>query len=398
VQKIHVVRVSMQTGKNRLSRQRLVGWVVLALCVHGLALSGLQWGWPAPQTLQLPVPAVWVQWRNFEPALLDTAQSDLLTPSRSVVPSLASGRGTQRAAQVEAVQQTSSVAPMVGDASDSNAAGSLAESLPSPPEVADESAQNEPATAEATAARLTPLPPAGGVQASAAEVPEDVIPAYKTQMPSAALLRYEMQRGALYGTGDLAWRPREGQYELKFEGRVAGLMVITQISLGGFDSAGLAPTRFTDQRIRRSLTAANFQRQAGKITYSQPQIEHTLRPGSQDRLSWMVQLAAIAAAEPAVSAPGGKVLMFVTGTQGDAEMWVFRCVGAETVRTGLGEVATIKFKREPREAYDTSVEVWLDPQRHHLPVRALQRSGEGGDKGFDLRLKSVDDDVPRAAG
>jgi hypothetical protein len=42
--------------------------------------------------------------------------------------------------------------------------------------------------------------------------------------------------------------------------------------------------------------------------------------------------------------------------------------------------------REPREPHDTSVQVWLDPQRRHLPVRALQQSGEN-DEPYDLRLR-----------
>ena len=39
----------------------------------------------------------------------------------------------------------------------------------------------------------------------------------------------------------------------------------------------------------------------------------------------------------------------------------------------------------PREAYDTTIQVWLDPNRNHLPVRATQKSG-GNDEGYELRL------------
>jgi hypothetical protein len=42
---------------------------------------------------------------------------------------------------------------------------------------------------------------------------------------------------------------------------------------------------------------ASFQRELGKITYSGP-TWNTLLIGSQDRLSWMIQLAAVVAAEP----------------------------------------------------------------------------------------------------
>lgn len=165
--------------------------------------------------------------------------------------------------------------------------------------------------------------------------------------------------------------------------------MLTQISRGGFDESGLAPLRFTDRRVRRPLSAANFQREAGKITYSGPQTEYPLHAGAQDRLSWMIQLGAIVAAEPGFSAAGAKVVLFVSGAHGDAGVWSFRCVGPDVVESRAGSVAAIRFRREPRGPYDTTVEVWLDPARHHLPVRASLRAGPNDD-GFELRLLNMD--------
>ena len=164
--------------------------------------------------------------------------------------------------------------------------------------------------------------------------------------------------------------------------------MFTASSSGGFDAAGIAPLRFTDQRLRRSATAANFQRAADKITYSGSGSEFALRPGAQDRLSWMLQLAAIVAGDPQFAKAGAKVVMYVTGSHGDAGVWVFRCVGPEAVPVRGGSVTAIKFVREPRDAYDTTVQVWLDPQQHDLPVRATQKSGPN-DEGYDLRLLEV---------
>ena len=102
----------------------------------------------------------------------------------------------------------------------------------------------------------------------------------------------------------------------------------------------------------------------------------------------MVQLAAIVAGEPQLAKPGAKVVMYVTGSHGDAGVWVFRCIGPEAVPARGGSVDAIKFMREPREAYDTTVQVWLDPEQHDLPVRATQKSGPN-DEGYDLRLLEV---------
>jgi hypothetical protein len=247
-------------------------------------------------------------------------------------------------------------------------------------------AESPPAAMPAMSIAANTEAAASATASSAAD--DETIPHYRTQMPPAMTLRYEVQRGMLHGTGDLAWRPQGEHYALALEFKVGGLTILSQVSSGGFDAAGIAPLRFTDQRLRRAATAANFQRAAGKISYSGSSKEFPLRPGAQDRLSWMVQLAAIVAAEPRLATPDAKVVMAVTGSHADLGVWVFRCVGPDTVAARGGSVDAIKFVREPREAYDTTVQVWLDPRHHDLPVRATQKSGPD-DEGYELRLLEV---------
>ena len=211
---------------------------------------------------------------------------------------------------------------------------------------------------------------------------------YRTQFAPPLTLLYELRRGALSGTAELNWQPAGTQYALRLEGSVAGLTVLLQTSQGGFDDAGLAPLRFTDQRMQRETRAANFQREQGKITFSGPSTEYPLRVGAQDRLSWMLQLAAVAAAEPLLLAPDGKIALYVVGARGDADLWVFQYVAHETVDTASGPVRAVKFAREPRGAYDTQVEAWLDPARHHLPVRARLSTSPDGD-ALELLLREM---------
>ncbi len=203
--------------------------------------------------------------------------------------------------------------------------------------------------------------------------------------PPAVTLGYELHRGLLRGSAELRWEPHDGSYELNFEARVAGFIVLRQMSMGDLGASGLAPRRFTDQRAGREVRAANFQREAGKITFSGPSIEMPLIPGVQDRLSWMVQLAAFVAADPRRGEAGGEVMMAVVGVRGDLAAWVFRSVGPETVETALGPVQAIKFVRQSPDPYDTQVDVWLDPARHHLPVRATLHNGP--DDTLDLVLR-----------
>ncbi len=214
------------------------------------------------------------------------------------------------------------------------------------------------------------VPPAEPPAAAAASPPGDLPPVYRTLPPPAFAFGYELQRGTQRGSVELQWRADGGQYQARLAGTLAGAPLMAWHSVGAFDAAGLAPQRYTDRRKGRSLQAANFQRDAGKITFSGPAVEHALAPGAQDRLSWMLQLAAIAAAEPSLVGPGGRVSFVVVGVHGQADVWTFVHVGEETLALPEGDAQAVRLLREPGRAYDTRAEVWLDPTRHYLPVQA----------------------------
>ncbi len=325
---------------------RLLVLSAAALLLHAAVLGGASWVWPGDEAPRLP--AVPMQVRMVEPvtvALAEPALAPVAQPTRAAA--VAPKPAAPRAVRPAVVKAAASPAPAAVQLA-------LASSTAAAPVAAD----------------------------------EDSIPRYRTRLPPAATLRYEVSRGPLHGTGDLVWRPQADRYDLKLDFKLSGLTILSQSSSGTFDAAGIAPVRFTDQRFRRGTTAANFQREADKITYSGSTNEFPLRSGAQDRLSWMLQLAAIVAAEPKLAKPGAKVMMYVSGAQGDAGVWVFRCVGPEAVQLGGAPVDAIKFVREPREPYDTAVQVWLDPKQHDLPVRATQKSG-ANDEGYELRLLEV---------
>lgn len=235
------------------------------------------------------------------------------------------------------------------------------------------------AAAEASAAALDSPP---------LRQPERPVPVYKTRIPPLTTIEYEIRRGGLSGTGELSWRPASGHYEARLAASIAGFTLLTQISQGGFDAAGLAPTRFTDQRVRKAARAANFQRDAGKITFSGPRDEYALAAGSQDRLSWMIQLPAVIAGEPKRAASGGEVVLYIAGARGDVDLWDLRSSGIETIETPSGALQTVKFTRTPRTARDTLAEVWLDPKRHYLPVRARLTQSDS-DGALDLVLREL---------
>lgn len=200
---------------------------------------------------------------------------------------------------------------------------------------------------------------------------------YRAKVPAPSTLHYQLRKGGITGEAELRWAPEGGRYELSLQGTVLGLKLLQQASSGTLDAHGLAPQRFSDQRARGPAHTATFQRDKGTIRYSGQTDETRWLVGAQDRLSWMLQLPAVLRAAPQRQAPGQVVEFYVSGARGDADVWAFRFVGMEDVRTQAGVVPAAKWMREPRKPRDSVVEVWLDPARQLLPVRAsLGSSGE----------------------
>lgn len=246
---------------------------------------------------------------------------------------------------------------------------------------------------------LEPTPPAALVEAplpipelaetAAPAMPQlaagTEVPVFATAPPSAVQLHYELRRGGLVGQAELVWRPTGERYQLSMSGQAFGATLISWVSRGSFDSAGLAPERFLDRRQTRQQQAANFQREAGRITFSGPATVHPLVPGAQDRLSWMVQLAAIVQAAAPAPEAGARFPIFVVGARGDADVWSFTVQGRETIDLPAGRAeGALLLLREPRGGRDIRVEVWLDPARQHLPVQLRTTNADGEVNQFQL--------------
>jgi len=204
------------------------------------------------------------------------------------------------------------------------------------------------------------------------------LPTYRTQLPPPFTLAYQVHRPGPQrrsGPVELSWQPQADRYTLSL-----GSALLGSTSSGKLDDHGLAPERQADTRRTREVRAVNFQRDAGRITYSGPQVEHALLPGAQDRLSWLVQLAGILTADATLRAPGSTVRLFVTGPRGDAAVWTFTVIGPDTVDLpGSAPVPALRLLREPEGPHDTRVELWADPARHHLPVRMRLQARSAAD-------------------
>lgn len=246
----------------------------------------------------------------------------------------------------------------------------------------------------------TPKPPPRPRAPSASPTPVQApaesaaLPVYATRLPDAASLYYRLQRGETVGMARLQWQREAGDYLLRLDTDWPGQPAAGSASRGLIDSEGVAPVRHAELRRSREVRAANFQREAGRITFSGPQLAYALPPGAQDRLSWMIQLPGVLQADAALARAGAQVTLFVVGTRGDAEPWRFEVLGNEPLQLPAGEVPqALRLKREPTRPYDTRVEVWLDPARQHLPVRVVLTTLPSG-QPLEMALE-IDAAAPR---
>ena len=204
-----------------------------------------------------------------------------------------------------------------------------------------------------------------------------------------ARLRYEVVaevRGIpLNGHAELQWRHDGQQYEARLEASAPLLPSRVQRSQGRITPEGLAPTYFSDRS--RSEQATHFDREKGRIVFSNNRPDAPLAAGMQDRLSVVLQLAALVAGQPE-RYPAGAQIVVPTASTREAENWVFTVVGEENLQLPGGAMRALKLQRLPRKEFDQKVELWLAPRMDYAPVR-LRLTNPNGD-AVDQRWSSTD--------
>jgi hypothetical protein len=256
------------------------------------------------------------------------------------------------------------------------------------PKSVDVPAQASPVS-EAAPAALLPVAQPTEPRAAPAADDDPPPPVYATRVPPPFRLTYALRRGALSGQAELTLQRAGSGYELELKGTALGLEVLGLRSQGSLGPHGLMPERFVDRRRGRDRLAANFDHGAGRITYSGSAASQPLGLGAQDRLSWMVQLAAILEAAPARHGTGSRIAVSVSGARAEVDTWTFIVQDRQRLSLPGGAVVeALRLKREPRRPYDTQVEVWMDPAQHHLPVRARLTVLPGGET-LELSLAAM---------
>lgn len=215
---------------------------------------------------------------------------------------------------------------------------------------------------------------------------DDGLSARVYTFPASARLSYDIEadRFPYTASAEMVWQHDGKNYQASMAIRKL-VTVRSQTSVGSISADGLMPTRFADKS--RSEVAAHFDRDGGKVTFSANTPEAALLTATQDQLSLPLQLAAMVAGEPEKFGRGTTITIQVVGPR-QASLWLLTVEGPETLTLPIGELATLKLQRNPRQPHDQKIELWLAPSHGYLPARI--RLTEPNGAFLDQKLQSVE--------
>ena len=225
--------------------------------------------------------------------------------------------------------------------------------------------------------QVQPQPPPPEAAPPAPATPAALVgKAYRTDVPPSSRILLAVSRkdadGTLWhGEAAMAWRLDGEQYKVKLE---AGIRVlVTRVNLvvlessGQIGADGFMPRTMTEKRRGRDATATRFDAGGNKITFTASPATYAMVPGTQDKATVPLQLAAIARGDSAQLKGNVDILV---GEDKDASVFRFVLVGQEEIDTPMGKLATWHMSRPPRfEFYNSRLDVWLAPSLGWVPVR-----------------------------
>ncbi len=200
------------------------------------------------------------------------------------------------------------------------------------------------------------------------------LPTYAVRLPPSQRLLFRVSRGAARGEGVLDWSMDGGRYSAALRLRGEGMPGMDWTSEGDAASdAGVVPRRMVAHRKGRPIAAANFVVDSQKVSFSGASVERPFVRGGQDRLTWMLQLAGVLNAREAPLRDDERIVLYVVGPRGAADLWTWRVAGPQMLGMGAAATPAVKLVREAQRLYDTEIELWLDPAHHHLPLKWRQQ-------------------------
>ena len=201
-------------------------------------------------------------------------------------------------------------------------------------------------------------------------------------LPPSADLSYAIkatQSGiSLGGDAIINWRTGDNAYSIVAETRASMFgKILDNKSSGAIDAFGLAPMQYYEKSLFKDPNTTSFARDSKIISFSDGAKTYPINGGEQDRASVQWQLASVARGAPEKFTPGSEWAFFVAGRR-DAERWIFKVIGRETIRTPMGDIETLHLVRKPPpDAKGQQLDIWLAPKLGWYPARLRLDEGDG---------------------
>jgi hypothetical protein len=236
-----------------------------------------------------------------------------------------------------------------------------------------------------TSAFLPPLPLLAALDSPPPAPRGETIRQATRKLPERIELNFSVQSGEdgfVIGQSVYSGWVRDGRYALTSVAEatgVTGVFVtgkIIQRSEGRVNARGLQPELFSGQKGKRIQKPVRFDWSRQRLIL--PGGEVDLPVQTQDLLSFAFHLALVAEADDF-----DRILPVTNGKK--LRDYRFRFIDRETLNSGANRVDTVHL-RGSREG-DGSLDVWLAPDRHWLPVRIRTLDDKG--KVVVLSLKNA---------
>jgi len=232
-----------------------------------------------------------------------------------------------------------------------------------------------PAAAPVAVAVETAIPAPPAVPLAPEPAGPTLAPALRN-LPERLNLRYAVRAGDggfNLGQAIYSWQQHDGHYSLVSIAQATGLASLfvsgklVQTSEGSITAHGLQPEQYWLSRSERKQDTARFDWGAGRLVQGASGVE--LPAGSQDVLSFPFHLAMTVGSlttEWTLAVTNGRKL----------REYQFRNLGQERLAHGATEIDTLHLQGS--RSGEGTLDVWLAPSRHWLPlrIRTLDQKGK----------------------
>lgn len=215
------------------------------------------------------------------------------------------------------------------------------------------------------------------------------------QAPESVQLHYQIRVGSRLdntpiskadGSIQLNWiRQDDAHYQLLWQQDLGGKSTRLE-SQGQLGETGLSPVRYSEAGTGKSEVATHFVQEKNAIIFSNNRPNARLLPGAQDRISMLMQLGGILAAQSEAQALSTTLEIAVAGSS-EMRIWRLRLIGLgpalASTQAGLGEEASgqwLGIEHDPSvdggQPWEPKIQIWYETHGF-LPVRIISTYPNG---------------------